>query len=292
MYMMNEMKPKHARGVALVQVLFITAILSLMALHFTLTSRQQVDIAATLQDKVAAELQLVSWKSELLFALLTAPTVADAVSLQPDNDMTKSWNFHGKAFTPAENVTMHIQDIEGLLSISSVGKKAQLQSVLSYLQLDAETTQRVVADLEQQQGLPSSAYRPSPQPVGRNMFIQSITELKSFSGVTPAIYDKLSKVVTRLPVVRTNPLHVPDMLLQALLPTEIADQVVMLRQNGELTAARYSRLVGIVDYENYSFVRGERLLVQIEVSYGTAVAKQYFICYIRPENQFPLIWLD
>ena len=60
-----------AKGVALVQVLFIAAILSLMALYFTQTSRQQINIASDLQDKVHAELLLTTWQNELLYALLT-----------------------------------------------------------------------------------------------------------------------------------------------------------------------------------------------------------------------------
>src|SRR5690606_25772887 len=97
MYTMNVMKPKLASGVALIQVLFITAILSLLALHFTLTGRQQVDIAATLQDKVIAELQLASWESKLLYALLTSAGTGSEPDQQVSDDLMKSWNFYGKA---------------------------------------------------------------------------------------------------------------------------------------------------------------------------------------------------
>lgn len=292
MSMMNAMKPNKLAGVALVQILFITAILSLMALHFTLTSRQQVDIASTLQDKVLAELQLISWQNDLLYTLMIT---GDAVTLPdnaPENRFIKKWNFYGKPFAPSENVKISIQDIQGLLSISTAGKQAQLRAVLSHLQVSDDNIQRLLASLEQQQGLPSNYYQSQRQTASRDMFVQNIAEIKSLPGMSPALYHSLSSIVTRLPVVRFNPLHAPDVLLQSLLPIDIANQVIALREAGELNIARYGALTRIEDYEMYSFVRGERLLVQIEVSYGAAVAKQRFICYIRPENQFPLIWLD
>jgi general secretion pathway protein K len=292
MFMMNVMKLKQLTGVALVQVLFITAILSLMALHFTLTSRQQVDVASILQDKVMAELQLLSWQNELLYTLMTSEGAATIAENAPDRPISKHWNFYGKPFSPAENVTISIQDIEGLLSISTPGKQAQLRSVLSHLKVSDDDILRIVSELEHQQGLPTNIYRAQRHSVGREMFVQSLAEIKSLPGMNAELYSTLSEILTRLPSARFNPLHAPDILLRALLPSDIANQAIVLREAGELNTARYAALTRIEDYEMYSFVRGERMQIEIEVTHGAAVAKQRFICYIRPENQFPLIWLD
>ncbi|WP_161796346.1 type II secretion system protein GspK [Arsukibacterium ikkense] len=288
------MKPKYTkRGVALVQVLFITTILSLMALHFTLTSRQQVAIATTLQDKVSAELQLLNWKNELLFTLLSQPATG---SVGADNtvatQISQHWNFHGMAFSPADNVQIRLQDIEGLLSISIAGKDAELQQLFSYLQLPEADAVRIISELAAQQDLPSVIHRPLRAIAGRQMFLQSISELQQLPGISAEQYRTVAALTTNLQVSRFNPLNAPDALLRALLLPDIANEVIRLRNTNALTAASYSALVRIGDYENYSFVRGERLLIELEVTHGSAVAKRRFICYIRPENQFPLIWLD
>lgn len=292
--MKNVMKPKQAnRGVALVQVLFITTILSLMALHFTLTSRQQVAIASILQDKVIAELQLLNWKNELLFTLLTQPATGSVGAEQATiNRISERWNFYGEAFSPADNVQLRIQDIQGLLSLSTAGRQAELQQLLSYLQLPEADVQRIMAELALQQGLPSSVYRVESTSAGRDMFLQSLSELQHLPGINDERYHSLAALTTNLQVARFNPLHAPANLLRALLLPDIANEVIRLRDAGELSVGRYAELTLIENFEMYSFVRGGRLLIELEVTHGSAVAKRRFICYIRPGNQFPLIWLD
>ena len=296
---MNVIKLKqHNAGVALIQVLFIASILSLMALHFTLTSRQQVTIAASLQDKVQAELQLLDWKNELLFTLLTQPATgtigADTIAAESiqQNRISQHWNFHGNTFSPVDNVQIRLQDIEGLISISTAGRQAELQKLLRYLQLPEAASARIISELAAQQDLPSTFYLSNQLGRGREMFLQSLSELQQFPELNAGNYQALAGLTTNLQLVRFNPLHAPDGVLRALLLPEIANEVIRLRNAKALTAAGYIALVSQYDDERYSFVRSQRLIIELEVSHGSAVAKQRFICYIRPQSKFPLIWLD
>jgi general secretion pathway protein K len=281
-----------AKGVALVQVLFIAAILSLMALYFTQTSRQQIDIASDLQDKVHAELLLTTSQNELIYALLTQPVIGMGIEKNSDNKIAQHWNFYGKAFSPAENVTMRIQDIYGLLSLSTAGGQQELGNMLRLAGIADNQVTKVTAALEDWQGMHSEIYQSQRNNRGRNMFMQSLSELKLIPGITDEQFAELSEAVTSLPNVTFNPLTAPDFRLKALLPEDLATKLITLRDADQLDAAGYIALTGLTDYEALSFVPGQRFIVEVSVTSGDAVAKRRFICYIRPQNQFPLIWLD
>tara|TARA_Y100001963_G_scaffold159849_1_gene265698 strand:- start:2482 stop:3348 length:867 start_codon:yes stop_codon:yes gene_type:complete len=284
-----------AKGVALVQVLFIAAILSLMALYFTQTSRQQISIASDLQDKVQAELLLTTWQNELIYALLTQSVIDMGTEKDSDNQIARHWNFYGKAFSPVENVTMRIQDIYGLLSLSTAGGQQEFSNMLRLAGVADNQVTKVTAALEDWQGMHSKIYQSRRNDSGRNMFMQSLSELKLIPGITDINdeqFAELSNAVTSLPNVTFNPLTAPDFRLKALLPAALATKLITLREAGQLDAASYIALTGLTDYEALSFVPGQRFIVEVSVTSGGAVAKRRFICYIRPQNQFPLIWLD
>ena len=281
-----------ARGVALVQVLFIAAILSLMALYFTQTSRQQISIASDLQDKVQAELLLTTWQNELVYALLTQSVIDMGTEKDSNNQIARHWNFYGKAFSPVENVTMRIQDIYGLLSLSTAGGQQEFGNMLRLAGVADNQVTKVTAALEDWQGMHSEIYQSRRNESGRNMFMQSLSELKLIPGITDEQFTELSGAVTSLPNVTFNPLTAPDFRLKALLPKDLAAKLISLREAGQLDAAAYIALTGLTDYEALSFVPGQRFVVEVSVTSGGAVAKRRFICYIRPQNQFPLIWLD
>ena len=281
-----------AKGVALVQVLFIAAILSLMAMYFTQTSRQQISIASDLQDKVQAELLLTTWQNELIYALLTQSVIDMDTAKDSDNQIARHWNFYGKAFSPVENVTMRIQDIYGLLSLSTAGGQQEFSNMLRLAGVADNQVAKVTAALEDWQGMHSEIYQSRRNDSGRNMFMQSQSELKLIPGITEEQYAELSDAVTSLPNVTFNPLTAPDFRLKALLPEDLAAKLISLREAGQLDAAAYIALTGLTDYEALSFVPGQRFVVEVSVTSGGAVAKRRFICYIRPQNQFPLIWLD
>ncbi|MEH8021207.1 hypothetical protein [Rheinheimera metallidurans] len=292
---MTTFKPPfvYVSGVALVQVLFITSILSLMALHFTLTSRAQVNIASTLQDKITAELMLMQWQNELFYALLTQPIFSEGNHKPPTaNILTKHWNFYGKTFSPADNVQIRIQDIYGMLSLATPGMQTELSNLLQQVAISGTDAQRIVANLQHWQGFNSNTYQLSHAKAGRDMLMQNLSEFKQVSGITELQFSQLAEAVVALPNSTLNPLTAPDIRLKAMLAPDVASKVIQLREQGQLDAATYIALTGIEDYESLSFVPGQRFLIEVKVAYGESVAKSRFICYIRPENQFPLIWLD
>ena len=84
------------QGIALFQVLLITAVISIMAIQFTQTARNQLSIASTIVDRVEAQAQLRSTEAELLYSLITEKRQPDKLSA---NVYVRKWNFYGKPFT-------------------------------------------------------------------------------------------------------------------------------------------------------------------------------------------------
>ena len=64
----------YQRGVALIQVLLVTSILSVLALYMTQTAKSQIQQAKWMNNKAQAHIELHSAESELLFELFTLTT--------------------------------------------------------------------------------------------------------------------------------------------------------------------------------------------------------------------------
>ena len=62
---------KHERGVALLQALLLSMIVSLLALQLTLTARDQIETVRLLEERLQADLLTHSLEMEALFNLLT-----------------------------------------------------------------------------------------------------------------------------------------------------------------------------------------------------------------------------
>ena len=283
---------KPAAGVALIQVLFIAAILSLVALHFTLSSRQQVEIAQALQDKVQAELRLKSQESRLLYTLLTSTTDSNLQRNTRLTELAAEINFYGKPFALEEGVTARLQDVEGLISLVTAGKTDALRAFLLNHGMESTKISQLVAELEQRQRVSLFRTRSTGPGDTSPLLLQSVAELQGFTELPPALQQALQRYTTVQPNSRFSPMHAPEPVLQAVYAADLAEQLIASRAAGSLTPAVFASLSRIEDYESYSFVIGNRIIVELEARYGSAVAKKRFICYIRPDNRLPLIWLD
>lgn len=280
------------RGVALIQVLLISTILSLMALHFSLSGRQQVQIARMMQDKVLAEVALRTLESEMLFALLTVPYSDVEREAQQQNPLSRNWNFHGEPFSSATDNTIKLQDINGLVSLYGQSNNTLLLQLLQHLGQNQTQARQVVANLNHWQGFDGGAYTTDRNRQVRQNFLLSVNELKHIGGIDTALFQQLVDNVTPLQTFLFNPLTAPAAVLNMLLPADIASEVISLRTNGTLNRYRFIELTGIDESDTISFTPGRRIAMELAVRRGSSVAKRRTICYIRPENSFPLLWLQ
>jgi general secretion pathway protein K len=158
-------------GIALFQVLLITAVITILAIQFTQTARNQLSIASMLSDRVLALSEMKTVEAELLFSLLTEKNQKDS---QSTNVYVNNWNFYGEPFKltsaallesttdlqSADNIInklpysfaikdvegqstikISIQDLSGLVSLYQGNGLNQLKKLLTTLQEQANDKQ-------------------------------------------------------------------------------------------------------------------------------------------------------
>jgi general secretion pathway protein K len=114
----RSLKATKQSGVALLQVLLISLVISLLAIRFTQTAQDQIAIAEQFNGRVQAQFTAYSTKSAAIFAVLsdriTPVTVTGpgaGLVLQIKNKLGR----HGDPMTFDNGVTIALQDLNGLL---------------------------------------------------------------------------------------------------------------------------------------------------------------------------------
>ena len=116
--MIIRAKPKQQAGVALLQVLLLSIVMSLLLMQLVYTARGQLVLARELEQRVQADLMIHSARSEALFVRLVNPGSFDrsAISLVPSTASTSA-----RKTVPLENfeVDTSLRDVSGLLPLRS-----------------------------------------------------------------------------------------------------------------------------------------------------------------------------
>ena len=106
---------KHERGVALLQALLLSMIVSLLALQLTLTARDQIETVRLLEERLQADLLTHSLEMEALFNLLTVED--QAPSFKGVWSTTAEAGASSQTFAPAAGVTVTVSDLSGRLPL-------------------------------------------------------------------------------------------------------------------------------------------------------------------------------
>lgn len=106
---------KRERGVALLQALLLSMIVSLLALQLTLTARDQVTTVRLVEERLKADLLIHSLEIEALFNLLTLED--QAPSFKGDWKTGAEARATGQTFAPIAGVTVTISDLSGRLPL-------------------------------------------------------------------------------------------------------------------------------------------------------------------------------
>jgi len=295
------------RGVALILALALAAAFGVLALLFATVGRQQLTTAQLLQDHHYAWLKIRSAQADVAFNLLTRPVQAlalggpvGAAASQPAvvADTTQAsvlpWNFYAQAFTDKDDdVQIQLQDVTALLSINAPDA-SKLQRLLSTLVNDPSRVVRVVDSLQDWQdsddnarasGAEAAYYQAQGLPVPRNQALQSLYELQRVRGVDAALFRQLRPLLKNSPDTTFNPLNMPAVLLRALFP-QYADDMLRLRQLGQLNPQSFSTITALRASEARQFFPGRRFYVQLTARHGGArVARNYL--FIRQPGATP-----
>ncbi|MCJ8296947.1 MAG: type II secretion system protein GspK [Colwellia sp.] len=296
--------PRKNTGIALIQVLLITAILSVLALYLTQTAREQITIARWLDDKASAQVALHSAESQLLFSLLTEPFLAENIDLDNNNNdsdafvepsdasntvpmtLKSRWNFFGKAFAINEHVKVAIQDQSGLIHAHYPIQRI-LRTLITSQGFSEIESNVIIDNLLDWQDLDSIARingneEQTANSTVRNGAISSLSELVHIKAIPPRLLPILKENLTIYRRGNFNPRNASIELIAALSSKSIAEQVNTLRVNKQLTKRNFIELTGIREDDEIYFYPSNYLAIDIFSQVGKSIATKVMTIKVQP----------
>lgn len=284
---MSSTKPLRMQGIALVQVLLITAIISILLLIMVANVQQYQRQTQHLLMVTEQQLQLHSAANTLIFSLLTENWLGPQSGAE-----LYGWNFYNYPFNwPVPAVTaeqtekskqiarVKIQDINGLLDLRTANMP--LSKWLQYHGLSSLQAQQILTNLQK---LQSPQLARSLDFIVPGLFLQHPSELLAAPGWQGALIKQL------LPVSRVeggdfNYVNAPDSVLAALLPNAHFAILQRWRQSGNFDQFKFMTLTNITPELDGSFSTGNELLVQL------TLGEQQQLLHLRLSHSRPQVVL-
>jgi general secretion pathway protein K len=256
-------------GVALIQVLLISAIITLLAIRFSYTAREQVSTATTFEQRIQATQLLQSTQSKMIFTLLTEEDFAKANEIFP---MSERWNFYGKSFyleqTDSTYVKASMQDNAGLLP----------QQFITWPQWEKV----LVGDMEPNALTNGNSYR--------NLPIQLPQEIDNFFNDNLVKLQDVKNISMYYPIAGFNLMNAPELLITYLFPENEATEMLSKRAANQLTSRDVIDLLGS-QYDDviYKFFPATQIKLTIEVKLNEIQLQETIEIKLQPRTEEPLL---
>lgn len=268
------------KGLALIQVLIIAMVLAIFGLFLIQSVKSQVNIALDIQSAFNNKLKVENEKARLIFALLTEQKVKS----NSDSEIARKWNFYGQEFVLDSGVTVTLQDLRSLVSLNIIdrniaravfgklGAAPKQQDVI----LDSLADWKDSDDLARLNGAESADYKNTGGP--RNGYLQSVSEVRYVQGADVIPENAWEQYFSIEFVSDFNPLNAPKLVLSALLnDNSVVNEVIKMRENGQLTPLNFYHLTGIDEDEFISFSPGKSFKVTLTSGDNNSVVRHQFI---------------
>ncbi len=227
-----------SRGVALLIVLMISAVISVVIVIQQLKSKQSIELAQQARDFVEAQSKAESLKSDILFLFSTTnlwllgPTADNVARL----NLPAQMNFYGRTFQ-WDGVEVNIKDASGLIPLLPFSERAW-QDLFGHFSPDqADALVATLKDWYDKDdfvhlnGAERREYGSAFLP--RNERPQTVEELKMLLGMTPGLWETISPHLTYIGQEVLNPDYAADTLLPALVGQYKSEQMQSSRATGE-----------------------------------------------------------
>jgi general secretion pathway protein K len=234
--------PKSQSGVALLQVLLISAMISILAIQFTKTAQYQLEMASEVDKRVRAELKAKSVLNEVLFLQLSETITPNhihtsLVTLPPKSSL----NRYGTPIVWSDGVIVRIQDLNGLLPQMFVDHSLWKPALhgLNFGEEEVKNYLGIWGDMQDSDLISWDTAREEPVrlPNGQpyiNGFAQNDKLIKWLFSDKPDVLFVLMKISDINAHYETNLLNAPDELLSVLLEPVVAEEFVTARRSGNL----------------------------------------------------------
>ncbi|MEQ3528578.1 hypothetical protein [Pseudoalteromonas sp. XMcav11-Q] len=286
------------KGIALIQVLIISLVLSLLGIFILQTGQEQVKTSSQIKKSFELRLQLESTEALLTNALLTAPNYNDPNNV---NEIATIWNFHGSVFK-INGVEVSIQDLGGLISLNTTGGDL-IGDFLVYMGSEQAQAKEFVDSLRDwkdedsrvfRQGAESEYYRNSNLKGVRNGYLQSLGEVLHIKGAKKNRLDKLLQYFTVEHVSGFNPLNAPKEVMASFVKNKsTVEKLLELRDNGQLSANVFYKYTGFSSGESLTFSTGNLLRITMRVKSDDQTLSKQFIVNLRVRSKHrPFVMTD
>ena len=292
--MTNKFGSQH--GMALVQVMLITAVLMILALFLTQTAKEQVKLAQWADDKSSAYVALHGAESKLLFSLLTEPKVGETNQLNTvGKDISSRWNFFSMPFTLNEQVEVTIQDQSALIH-AHFPNVNHLKALFIHKGLSSTQASAVVDNLLDWQDLDSIPRNNGFESNGsieliRNGAIPDPHDFAFVKGIDEELLRTLLDNTTLYGKGFFNPMNASLELLSAITNRDAAQQVISMRERGQLTSTIFTQLTGIAENNKILLYPSNTMKISLISEVGESVVRSTKIVELNPyasEYQLPL----
>lgn len=285
-------------GMALFQVLLLSALLMVVMLSISLSAKNHVALAQAVQDRTEANLELYSQQNSLVFELLTNPWTVTATSDLSGHAVSirALWNFYDEPFE--YGTALHqIQDVNALISLNSPDAKLWRSLTSQWYNQDA-LGQKIVDSISDWQdsdnialllGAEQAQY-PDTVKV-RNAPIQLESELFLIKNVSEDFYQRTADWLTTYPVSRVHLLNMPLPMLKFYFGDDLANQVLAQRESRAISATVLSTVSGIEEDDFRSFGSGPIFRIRSEITKGKISLFKQQTLILDPYSRYPIkVW--
>lgn len=279
---------RRARGIALFQVLLMTAIVSVLLVVISAYAQFSVDKATIASSRLEAKLSSYSVWSELRFRLLTEEWFDGRLDSVPQS------NFYGKSFN-FDDADARIQNQSSLLYIGTGG--VLLTHLLTELGYDESKAKQLKDSLEDWAdsndqrrllGAESRDYNVANWP--SNLPVQHLYELSYIKGWDSSIVNDIKPFLTLHPNGILNPALMPPELMSYYASSGQVQVLKEARANETYTLETFSQVTGITGDEFVQLNPASMLEIDItrqanDQSFNTFIRA---VLDVRPYQQKPI----
>lgn len=289
------------RGVALIQVLLITALLTVFALFLNQGAQRHVHIASLAKQRAEAEVLMHSAQSNLFYLLLTEsqryPTQNEMLEIESKSvkEIKNRWNYHNQLFDVSDYVSAKIQDQSGLINVNFM-YSSQVEDLLTSNGVPPKRAKQIIDTLLDWLDADNIA-----RDLGRDSFLANdirngkIADITEIEKVIPLSEDEKKLLYTNLNVFSRGDLNIMSAskeLIASMSSFEKAQYVTKLRDEGKLTVNVFKEFTDITDQDGLRFVPSRRLAIKIYVNYYDVSLSKEFIVKFSPYAKHPILPYD
>ncbi len=283
---------KQQCGVALIQVLLLSLILSVLFVSIVAAVKSDLADASKIQQRSDALVAMHSLESETLFALLTHDRVMNTRS---ELDLPGRWNFWGDPLL-TEHGEVRLYDTAGLFSLYS---DAQMRYLLGLhlqnpdeinklaMQISALTKPKAVIPAQMMQYV-----KTSPEPEIRFSSMQLIDELRFVPGLEPQLYTAIAPFVTTYPLKSVNPAVMPAALMAMYVSEPTLSLILTQRSQGKLTSADFMSLSGLQFENGFNAVPSNVLQLRFTATAIGVKLHRDFVVILTPHETTPFTFWE